>query len=238
MHGVGSVRDIAELEALLEYSFENRELLQRALTHRSYANEHASEDLEDNERLEFLGDAVLDLLVGHHLMLTFPRLSEGELSMTRAQMVSEAGLTKVAREMQIGHWLLLGKGEEQSGGRDKASILSDALEALVAALYLDGTLETARAFVQARFESHTPRRPGLGSDHKTRLQELVQRRWKIAPVYELVGESGPDHDKVFEVALVVDGHEKSRAKGRSKKVAEQSAALLALDRLEADDPDA
>lgn len=232
MRGVGSARDIAELEALLDYSFANRELLQRAMTHRSYANEHSSEGLVDNERLEFLGDAVLDLLVGHHLMLTFPKLSEGELSMTRAQMVSEAGLTKVAREIELGDWLLLGKGEEQSGGRSKASILSDALEALVAALYLDGALEAARKFVQTHLVSHTPARPGIGSDHKTRLQELVQRRWKTAPVYELVGESGPDHDKVFEVALLVDGDEKSRAKGRSKKLAEQSAASLALQRFE------
>jgi ribonuclease-3 len=229
------VPDIAELEALLGYSFEKRELLERALTHRSYANEHSSEGVQDNERLEFLGDAVLDLLVGHHLMLTFPILSEGELSMTRAQMVSEAGLTKVAIELGLGDWLRLGKGEEQSGGRQKPSILSDALEALVAALYLDGSIEAARAFVQAHFVAHTPKQPGVGGDHKTRLQELVQRRWKSAPVYELIGESGPDHDKTFEVIVRVDGAEKSRAKGRSKKSAEQTAAALALDLLDNDD---
>jgi ribonuclease-3 len=228
---VASVRDIAELEALLGHSFAKRELLEQALTHRSFANEHASEGIEDNERLEFLGDAVLDLLIGHYLMETFPALSEGELSMTRAQMVSEAGLTKVARELQLGSWLRLGNGEEQSGGRDKSSILSDALEAVVASLYLDGELAAAREFVRLRFESHTPSVPGIGGDHKTRLQELVQSRWKTAPVYELVGESGPDHDKVFEVALLVEGNELARGSGRSKKVAEQCAAALALDTL-------
>ncbi len=231
MRLVASVRDMAELEALLGHSFSKRALLEQAVTHRSFANEHANEGAEDNERLEFLGDAVLDLLIGHYLMETFPKFSEGELSMTRAQMVSEAGLTEVARELQLGSWLRLGKGEEQSGGRDKPSILSDALEAVVAALYLDGELSAAREFVRLRFESHTPATPGMGADHKTRLQELVQSRWKMTPVYELVGESGPDHDKVFEVALIVDGTELSRARGRSKKVAEQRAAALALDRL-------
>ncbi len=215
---------MAELEALLGYSFSNHELLQQAITHRSYANEHASEGILDNERLEFLGDAVLDLLIGHHLMVKFPTLSEGELSMTRAQMVSEVGLTKVARELKLGQWLRLGNGEEQSGGRDKPSILSDALEAVVAALYLDGSLEAARNLVRLRFEPHTPDRPGIGSDFKTRLQELVQREFKTAPVYELVGSSGPDHDKLFEVALIVEDKEFSRGSGRSKKAAEQEAA--------------
>lgn len=231
MRHVARVRDIAELEALLGHSFSKRALLEQAVTHRSFANEHASEGIEDNERLEFLGDAVLDLLIGHYLMEAFPGLSEGELSMTRAQMVSEAGLTKVARELDLGSWLRLGKGEEQSGGRAKPSILSDAFEAVVASLYLDGELAAARTFVHLRFESHTPATPGIGGDHKTRLQELVQSRWKTAPVYELVGESGPDHAKVFEVALLVDGKELSRASGRSKKVAEQSAAALALELL-------
>lgn len=222
---------MAELEALLDYSFEDRALLRRAMTHRSYANEHASEGVEDNERLEFLGDAVLDLLVGHQLMVRFPKLSEGELSMARAQMVSEAGLAKVAIEISLGDWLLLGKGEEQSGGRTKASILSDSFEALIAAIYLDGSLERARCFVEAQFESHTPKQPGVGSDHKTRLQELVQKRWKMAPEYQVVGESGPDHDKRFEVAVLVDGKEMARATGKSKKIAEQAAAELALESL-------
>lgn len=223
--------DIAELEALLEYSFSKRELLEQALTHRSFANEHAAEGVKDNERLEFLGDAVLDLVIGHYLMDQFPSHSEGELSMTRAQMVSEVGLTKVARELAIGSWLRLGKGEEQSGGRDKSSILSDAVEAVIAAIYLDAGLEVARGFVHRSFASHTPTMPGVGGDHKTRLQELVQSRWRIAPVYKLVGESGPDHEKRFEVAVVVDEKEIARASGRSKKIAEQNAAALALESL-------
>jgi len=199
------------------------------MTHRSYANEHESEGVQDNERLEFLGDAVLDLLVSHQLMLRFPALSEGELSMARAQMVSEAGLTKVALDIELGDWLILGNGEEQSGGRAKPSILSDSLEAVIAAIYLDGSLEDARRFVDARFEKHTPQQPGVGSDHKTRLQELVQKRRKMAPEYQLVGESGPDHNKRFEVAVLVDGNEMARAVGKSKKMAEQSAAQLALE---------
>lgn len=229
---VSSAHDIRELEALLGHSFADTSLLQTALTHRSHANERREARAEDNEKLEFLGDAVLDLIISQYLMGRFPTLSEGELSMTRAQMVSEAGLSRVAMGLSLGDWLRLGKGEERSGGRDKASILSDALEAVVAALYLDGGLETARQFVLAHFEAHTPSQPGLGSDNKTRLQELVQGRWKSTPVYEIVGETGPDHDKTFEVAVLVGGEEKARASGHSKKAAEQLAAALAVEVLE------
>lgn len=225
-----SAPDISELQKLLGHSFADPDLLETALSHRSFANERKEEGALDNEKLEFLGDAVLDLVIGHHLMVSFPSLNEGDLSMTRARMVSESGLSRVARALDLGRWLRLGRGEEQSGGRDKNSLLSDALEAVVAALFLDGGLEVARRFTLEHFE--VPAQPGVGDDFKTRLQELVQARFHSAPVYELVSSVGPDHDKRFEVAVVVDGSERSRATGRSKKLAEQEAAALAVAALE------
>ena len=223
--------DRSELETALGHQFASPELLERALTHRSYANERRDEACQDNETLEFLGDAVLDLVIGHHLMQSFPTLGEGELSMTRAQMVSEQGLTRVARPLGLGQWLRLGNGEERTGGREKSSLLADALEALVAAVYLDAGFDRAREVVLAHFSAHTPAIPGQRTDFKTRLQELVQREFKTTPDYQLVGESGPDHEKSFEVAVLVDGVETSRAHGHSKKAAEQAAAALAIDAL-------
>jgi len=225
---MASACNMTPLEALLGYSFDNSELLTTSLTHCSFANEDKSGNAADNEKLEFLGDAVLGLIIGHYLMDRFPLLDEGQLSMTRSQMVSETGLAKVAIEMDLGKWIRLGKGEEQSGGRTKASILSDTLEAVIAAVYLDGGFEVATRVVVGRFAGHTPKKPGMGSDFKTRLQELVQSRFKSMPSYELVAESGPSHDKVFEVQVLVDGVEKARASARSKKAAEQLAAELAL----------
>ncbi len=222
---------LAQLETALGHSFANTDLLERALTHRSYANEQRDGLCEDNETLEFLGDAVLDLLIGHQLMLRFPELGEGDLSMTRAHMVSEKGLAPVARELGLGAWLRLGKGEQHSGGREKSSLLADALEALVAAVYLDAGFEKAKEVVLRHFEVHIPSQPGQRTDYKTRLQELVQREHKTTPHYEVVGESGPDHQKLFEVAVVVAGKEQSRATGLSKKAAEQAAAALAIEAL-------
>jgi len=222
---------LAELEASLGHSFANSELLVRALTHRSYANEQQNGSCQDNETLEFLGDAVLDLLIGHQLMLRFPDLGEGDLSMTRAHMVSEQGLAVVARRLDLGSWLRLGKGEQRSGGREKSSLLADALEALVAAVYLDAGFEKARDVVLLHFEAHIPAEPGQHTDYKTRLQELVQREHKTTPHYEVVGETGPDHRKRFEVAVMVAGQEQSRATGLSKKAAEQAAAALAIETL-------
>lgn len=225
-----SAPDISELQKLLGHSFADPELLETALSHRSFANERRQEGAADNEKLEFLGDAVLDLIIGHDLMDHFPSLSEGDLSMTRSRMVSEAGLSRVARALDLGRWLRLGRGEEQSGGRDKSSLLADTLEAVIAALYLDGGLEVARRFALAHFE--VPAQPGVGDDFKTRLQELVHGRFRSAPVYELVSSTGPDHDKRFEVAVIVDGTERARASGRSKKFAEQEAASRAVAALE------
>jgi len=231
---MASARDLTPLETLLGHSFANSELLLTSLTHCSFANEDKSGLAVDNERFEFLGDAVLDLVIGHYLMERFPTLKEGELSVARSEMVSESGLAAVATSLGLGAWLRLGKGEEQSGGRNKASILSDALEAVIAAVYLDAGFETVKKMVVAHFSNYTPSKPGIGRDYKTRLQELVQSTFKTMPVYEVVGESGPSHDKIFEVLVRVGEEEKARASARSKKAAEQGAAELALQELSAE----
>lgn len=224
------------LEAMLGYTFRNRGLLEQALRHASWCNEHASERLEDNERLEFLGDAVLDLVVGHKLMTRFPQLREGELSVTRAQVVSEAGLSEVAAQLGIGQWLTLGKGEEKSGGRTKPSILADAFEAILAAVYLDGGFAAAVEMVERLLSSRIETVEFKGFyDFKTRLQETSQARLKATPTYRVVQEIGPDHDKRFVVAVTIADDEWARAVGRSKKEAEQMAAAEAHFRLEGSD---
>jgi len=222
--------DYGELEVALGYVFVSAAYLTRALTHRSFANE---QDLAvaDNERLEFLGDAVIGLAVGHELMTRFPDESEGQLSVLRAQLVSETGLSRAARELDLGRWLRLGKGEEQTGGRDKSSLLADAFEAVCAAVYLDGGFEPARALVIRLLEVGLAEiDAGISHDFKTRLQERVQAEHKAPPWYEVVETSGPDHDKRFTVRVMVGGTELGRATGRSKKGAEQDAAREALER--------
>ncbi len=228
--------DYTALEAVLGYHFANRALIEQALRHASWCNEHPGDKLDDNERLEFLGDAVLDLVVGHLLMTRFPQLREGELSVTRAQVVSEAGLSEVAGQLSIGQWLLLGRGEEKSGGRTKPSILADAFEAILAAVFLDGGFDAARSLV-SRLLSHrieTVEFKGF-YDFKTRLQETSQARLKATPTYRVVQELGPDHDKRFVVAVTIGTDEWARAVGKSKKEAEQNAAAEAHFRLEGSD---
>ncbi|MDX2093429.1 MAG: ribonuclease III [Kofleriaceae bacterium] len=226
------------LEAVLGHTFRDRTLLEQALRHSSWCNEQPATPtpLEDNERLEFLGDAVLDLVVGHRLMTRYPQLREGQLSVTRAQVVSEAGLSEVAGQLGLGQWLLLGKGEEKSGGRTKPSILADAFEAILAAVYLDGGFIAAWELV-GRLLSHridTVEFKGF-YDFKTRLQETSQARLKATPTYRVVNELGPDHDKRFVVAVTIGTDEWARAVGKSKKEAEQMAAAEAHFRLEGSD---
>lgn len=224
------------LEAMLGYAFRDRGLLEQALRHASWCNEHAGAQLEDNERLEFLGDAVLDLVVGHKLMTRYPQLREGELSVTRAQVVSEAGLSEVAGQLGIGAWLLLGKGEEKSGGRAKPSILADAFEAILAAVYLDGGFVAAWDIVDRLLAQRIETVEFKGFyDFKTRLQETAQARLKATPTYRVVQELGPDHDKRFVVAVTIGDDEWARAVGKSKKEAEQMAAAEAHFRLEGSD---
>ena len=226
-------RSYEALESRIGHRFADPSLCETALTHKSWLNEAHDAGRTDNERLEFLGDAVLALVVSDLLMARFPDRSEGELSKTRAVIVSEAGLAKAADEIGLGQWIFLGRGEDLAGGRRKPSILSDALEALVGAIYLDGGLPAARAvasniFGRALLEAENDTR----LDYKSRLQERSQALLSATPVYTVVGEEGPDHDKRFQVAIALGGREYGRAVGRSKKEAEQNAAALALAALE------
>jgi ribonuclease-3 len=206
-----------------------------ALTHRSYVNEHPGEGLEDNERLEFLGDAVIDLAVSHRLMERIPGASEGELSKMRAAVVDEPGLAALARAVGLGPLLRLGRGEELTGGRDKPSLLADAMEAVVAAVYLEGGLPAVLVLVD-RYLGEAFDRASAGTldrDYKTQLQELAQSHYRLAPRYQVVAELGPDHAKQFEVEVELRGAVIGRAVGRSKKDAEQAAARLAIEALAA-----
>jgi ribonuclease III len=230
------VSDYSALEEVLGYPFKDRALLEQALRHPSWCNEQGEPRPDDNERLEFLGDAVLDLVVSHRVMTRFPKAHEGDLSVTRQQVVSEAALSEVGRKLDIGKWILLGKGEEKSGGREKPKILADMFEALIGAVYLDGGYPCAWEVVDRV----------LGSkiaivelknffDFKTRLQETAQARLKATPTYRVVQEIGPDHDKRFVVAVTIGEDEWARAVGKSKKEAEQMAAAEAHFKIEGSD---
>ncbi|HLL21843.1 MAG TPA: ribonuclease III [Kofleriaceae bacterium] len=231
--------DFSGLEAVLGYSFRDRGLLEQALRHASWCNEQnrdAGGKLGDNQRLEFLGDAVLSLTVSQRLMSRFPEAHEGDLSVTRAQVVSEEGLSDVAGKLGFGDWILLGKGEEKSGGRAKPKILADAFEAIVAAVYLDGGFQAAWDLVE-RLLTERINAAEIKNfyDFKTRLQETSQARLKATPTYRVVQELGPDHDKRFVVAVTIGTDEWARAVGKSKKEAEQMAAAEAHFRLEGSD---
>jgi ribonuclease-3 len=228
-----------DLVALLEQrsgvSFRSPLTAVAALTHRSYVNEHPGQGFEDNERLEFLGDAVVDLAISHRLMELFPAAQEGELSKMRASVVDEPGLEALARAVDLGPLLRLGRGEELTGGRDKPSLLADAMEAVVAAVYLEGGLAAVLALVD-RYLGATFARASDGTldrDYKTQLQEVAQARFGLAPRYRVVAERGPDHAKTFDVEVELRGEVVGRAAGRSKKEAEQAAAQLALETLAA-----
>ena len=222
--------DMTELSERLEYQFNNPELLAQAFRHASYVNEVGDCDLKDNETLEFLGDAVLDLAIGHILMELFKSANEGELSKCRASVVSERGLFDLARELRLGDYLLLGRGEELSGGREKPSILANTLEALVGAIYLDGGFLRAREIIHRLFISTIERMEieTLRSDYKSLLQEYTQQRFKSRPDYLLLSETGPAHERTFRIAIYLNGELKAEGEGRSKKEAEQEAAKEAL----------
>ncbi len=223
----------AELEGRLGHSFRNQALCETAMTHTSWLNEAGRPERSDNERLEFLGDAVLDLVVSDLLMRRFPDRREGDLSRARAALVSETGLAQVALALDLGRFILLGKGEERTGGRGRPSILANALEALMGAIYMDAGFDVAAAVASRLFESRIEEVDQHARlDYKSRLQERAQALWQTAPVYEVVAEEGPDHDKRFEVALSLAGRPYGRAIGRSKKEAEQGAAAAALDAIE------
>lgn len=218
-----------KLEEKLKYSFSNKNLLGIALTHSSYANENKSGGLKSNERLEFLGDSVLGMVVAEHLYKNYPELPEGRMTRLRAELVCEQSLVRVARELDLGRYIQLGRGEEHSGGRQRQSILADCVEAVIAALYLDGGMSTARTFIVG---SILPEMEGeavrLGSDYKTMLQERVQQKSGQVLSYELINESGPDHVKIFTVRVLLNSEPIGEGTGRTKKEAEQFAARHAL----------
>jgi ribonuclease III len=222
---------------VLGYSFRKTDLLREALTHKSYLNELRTSEknrpAQDNERLEFLGDAVLDLAISEHLIHLYPLSTEGDLSKMKARIVSEVTLARVARRLGVGDFLLLGKGEERTRGREKPSILADGLEALIAAVYQDGGFETARTVILKIFEEeiHGLDRRREDIDYKTELQECCQRDFDILPTYRVLRESGPDHQKLFEVKLTIKDEVYGIGRGRSKKEAEQQAAKEALEKL-------
>lgn len=226
--------NLADIEVRIAHRFANRELLERALTHKSHANENRV--LSHNERLEFLGDAVLNLVISEYLMTNCPDSTEGDLSRLRAALVSELALSVIAREIGLGAYLFLGKGEEQTGGRDKDSLLANSLEALIAAVYLDAGHAAVEQFV-IRFFDEMIRKTCASRgtlDYKTELQELCQERLKTLPEYRVVSEAGPDHKKQFTVELTIKGEIHGRGTGRSKKEAEQNAAMEAVKLLSAD----
>ena len=219
---------INELEKAIGYQFRNITLLQNALSHSSYANERWHDSLKSNERLEFLGDSVLGMVVAEHLYRTFPNRPEGELTRMRADMVCEKTLASVANGLGLGKHLLLGKGEEQGGGRSRDSILADAVESVIAACYLDGGMTAAVQFIQKFILVNVPVTKLHNADYKTALQELVQQKKNQVLAYKLVGESGPDHDKEFRVELTLNGEVVGMGIGSSKKRAEQAAAKIRL----------
>jgi ribonuclease III len=219
----------------LGYTFSNTDLLMEALRHSSYVNEQIDDKLRDNERLEFLGDAVLNLAIGHLLSKSYPEMREGDLSRIRANLVNETRLSEVARGIELGDYLLLGKGEIQTNGCEKNSILANAFEAVLAAIYLDGGYDTALVIVNNHFGGlvDTAHDLNVSMDFKSRLQEAAQGSLKAIPAYEVIQESGPDHDKTFHVQMTV-GSIKAEGIGKSKKTAEQEAARRGLMNIEAD----
>lgn len=217
------------LEKKLRYSFRNRELLSEALNHSSYANEHRG-GLGSNERLEFLGDSVLGFVAAEFLFKTYHDLPEGDLTRMRASLVCEQSLYEVAKALDLGRYLKLGRGEETGGGRERQSILADAVEALFAAIYLDGGIEEVRSVIWQVLLSKAPAAEER-RDYKTTLQEVVQRKSGQVLTYHMLSQSGPDHDKTFLFDVRLNGASIGQGEGRSKKEAEQVAARDALERM-------
>lgn len=229
------VRSIDDLESLLGYCFSNRRLLIRALTHRSFVNEHEEESLDNNESLEFLGDSVLGFLISARIFQHYPELTEGELSKIKAYLVSAANLIRLAEGIHLGDFVRLSRGEEKTGGRTKRAIIVDAYEAVIGAIYLDGGVQAASDFVMRQtdrfLEGLDPKQLTYG-DFKSALQEHLHNMGRPEPVYRVVNELGPDHKKTFVVQVVIHGEVVAESSGGTKKEAQQSAARLALESLQ------
>jgi ribonuclease-3 len=220
-------KEIKELEEILDYKFKDKKLIIEALTHKSYKQPY------DNERLEFLGDAVLDLVVGEYLYKKFPKSAEGNLSKIRASLVNEMGFDKLARYIKLGDFIYLSTAEENNGGREKSSLLSNAFEAVMGAIYLESGLDTVKDIAIKLIEKNHKdiSLNSLFKDYKTALQELTQARYGVTPEYKVVSSRGPDHQKEFEISLSIQGKEYARAIGKSKKIAQQEAAKKAIEEL-------
>lgn len=220
-----------ELEEKIGYEFKNKDLLSNALTHSSYANENRENGVFSNERLEYLGDAVLELISARYIYDMKPAMPEGKMTRLRSELVCEQSLYAVAKELSLGKYLRMGKGEDKNGGRERPSILADATEAVLAAMYLDGGFAVADEFIRRMLLNPASIKDKSTEDYKTELQELVQRTQGSRISYEQVDESGPDHNKVFTFCVKLNGSEIGRGKGRTKKEAEQAAAREALKKL-------
>lgn len=226
-----SKRYLEALQKNLNYEFKDIKLLETALTHSSYANEHNMKTTENNERLEFLGDAIVSLIVSRYLYKKYPHYPEGELTKIRASVVCESSLAFIAKQINLGDFLLLGKGEESTGGRERESILGDASEALVGAVYMDSDFETTSRLLLDKFENdlvHAVAKGSLFIDYKTDLQENLQKKKRVKIEYSVAKEEGPDHSKVFHINVIIDGNVIGKGSGRNKKEAEQMAAKEAL----------
>ncbi|MDO5540036.1 MAG: ribonuclease III [Eubacteriales bacterium] len=222
------IRDLIELEEKIGYVFRNKKLLENAMRHSSYANEHKQKGMKDNERLEFLGDAVLELSSSDYLYRHYPNMREGDMTKLRASIVCEPTLAQCASVIELGSFLRLGKGEEQTGGRNRDSVVSDAMEALIGAVYLDGGFTSAKEFVE-RFILNDVEKKKLFYDSKTILQEIVQSSFKGEQIsYKLIREEGPDHDKKFVMKLFIGEKGFEDGWGRTKKAAEQEAAYKTI----------
>ncbi len=220
-------KELATLENSIGYTFKDKNLLLQALTHSSYANEQKINKRGDYERLEFLGDAVLELVSSHYLYNKYPNKKEGEMTKMRASMVCEPALSYCAKEINLEDYIILGKGEEATGGRHRESIISDVMEAIIGAIFLDSGLDAAKAHIE-RFILDNPEEKQIFYDSKSVLQEMVQRDGHVELRYEICGEKGPEHDKIFESAVYVGDKKMGEGSGRTKKAAEQKAAYQAI----------
>jgi ribonuclease-3 len=229
------VPDKAKLQKILGITFSQPALLEEALVHSSYVNEKPDNGIRHNERLEFIGDAVLGFIIADKIYQELPDLSEGEMTKARAALVRGDALARIAGEIKLGNFLYMGKGEEATGGRAKAPNLAGALEAVIAAIYLDQGIDVVRGVVDRLFVKEWQKlvSQGVGIDYKSKLQELAQSRYQATPVYRMVAEAGPDHDKTFTVEVVINGKRYGTGKGKSKKLAETEAARLTLEDLNA-----
>jgi len=228
---------LTDVQEAIGFTFEDDSLFREALVHRSYLHENPSFPSRDNQRLEFLGDALLDFVAGDYLYRRYPKMREGELTSLRAALVKEETLARFAQALDLGRYLYLGRGEEESGGRERPSLLADAFEALAGALYLDGGLKAAKRFILRFLEPETDRIIAQGEvrDYKSLFQEEAQRRFQATPLYRTIDERGPDHNKLFTVEVLIAEKVYGRGEGRSKQAAEQEAARQALEKITSDE---